>query len=68
MKKYYLLRLVNNSNFVLYETESPDRARAIAEFKSLFQGNPEFSHINLDDDGYAKVGNVSYCVATNWNE
>ena len=67
MKKYSLLELFpagqwnQSGNKVWAEHTCPTIAEAIAHFKTLY---PE---VNLDNDGYAKEGDQSFCVAEHFN-
>ena len=57
MKKFYFLYLENNSNKVLLECSRHTKTEARYYFQNYYP------HLKLDNDGYAKAGNVSYCIA-----
>jgi hypothetical protein len=60
MKDYFLLRLENGANVVLKTIGAKSRAAAIEFFNTYFYGT---GAPKLDADGYAKRGEVSWCVA-----
>lgn len=66
MKKYALLVLRNNANRVLAETTANSDAEAIAFFNSYvtvtYSGEGE-ERLNLDQNGYRKSGEITYCIA-----
>jgi len=57
MKKYALLRLKFNANFVIAEKFGHSKKDAI----KFFQEN--FPLLKLDDDCYSKIGDESWCIA-----
>lgn len=57
MKTYYLAKLFNGSNLVLATCKRTCEHDAIQYFRSL--GYP------LNEHGYFKEGEVTYCVAVN---
>ena len=62
MKKYYLLMLwpvgwSGSANKVMHESVKANSKEAIKEFQLLFP------HLLLNDDGYAKIESISYCIA-----
>lgn len=66
MKRYALLLLQNGGNQVCDEVGPCEKSTAIANFKE------RFPHLNLDNDGYAKIGlanggHITYCIAECWN-
>lgn len=60
MKRYALLRLENNANKVIFDCNAPDLASAVETFKA------HVTNVTLDEYGYGKLGNVSYCMAEYW--
>ena len=61
IKRYYLLKCHNNSNMVIAEEECVTITGAISSFKGTFP------NLKLDEHGYYKIGDVTYCVAIGWN-
>lgn len=61
MKRYALLSLLHNANAVIGECVAPDLKTAVSQFQMM---HPD---LGLDKDGYAKDGDVTYCVAEYWN-
>jgi hypothetical protein len=57
MKTYCLLLLRNNANTAIAEIEATSKAAAVQHFQLA---KPE---LKLNEAGYAKHGNTSYCVA-----
>ena len=57
MKRFAFLFLLNNSNMVMNEYYGITKADAVEHFQSK---HPE---LTLDEDGYCKVGQVTWCVA-----
>ncbi len=56
-KRFAFLELFENSNRVIAEGEYENKMVAVAAFQQ------KFPHLILNDDGYYKIGNLSYCVA-----
>ena len=57
MKRYAFLRLENNANKVIFETVAANVKDAAQQF------NRSLKNIQLDEYGYGKLGEVTYCVA-----
>lgn len=56
MKRFALLRLLYNANTTVGEVIAGNRQDAVKHFQYM-------APVTLDADGYAKVGEVSFCVA-----
>ena len=66
MKKFSLLKLFPTGNFasgnlVMNEVSWETKKKAIEFLQRLY---PE---LNLDDNGYAKHGEITYCVAEHYS-
>jgi len=59
MKKYALLKLFQSGNLVLKETTQGDMEDAVAYFQHVFN----ISGQTLNDNGYLKIGEITYTVA-----
>lgn len=60
MKRFAFLRLEHGGNKVIFDCNAPDLATAVKIIKE------HVTNVTLDDDGYGKLGNVSFCVAEYW--
>lgn len=60
MKRYALLRLENDTNKVVFDCHASDLASAVKTFQT------QLPSVTLDKYGYAKFGDVSFCVAEYW--
>ena len=62
MKKFFLLRLEHNANYVLLEKEYRDKTHAIMDFNNLLHST--YRNVKLDEDGYCKPegSNITFCV------
>jgi hypothetical protein len=58
MKRYALIRLLHNANTVIAECGPCDFEEALSKFRKMC-GNTLY----LDDDGYGKLGEVTFCIA-----
>ena len=57
MKRFALLRLENNANKVIFDTQAATMKNAIEQF------NKSLTSIQLDANGYGKLGDVTFCIA-----
>jgi hypothetical protein len=57
MKRFALLRLKHNANQVIMDTNALTLSDAVKKL------NPCIKGVQLDTDGYAKLGDVTLCVA-----
>jgi hypothetical protein len=62
IRTYYLLKCHNNANIVIASGKSSCISGAIGEFKNLFP------NLKLDQYGYYKIEDVTYCVASKAGE
>ena len=62
IRTFYLLKCRNKANIVIASGKSTSISGAIGEFKNLF---PD---LKLDQDGYYKIGDVTYCIASKAGE
>jgi hypothetical protein len=62
MKTFFLLELKFGANMVLNEIKRDNEGQAIEYYQKLY---PE---LRLNDNGYAKSGHVSYCIARKFGE
>lgn len=58
MKRYAFLRLQYGANQVIAECGPCDFKTALTKFREMVKPS-----LVLDDDGYAKLGDVSFCIA-----
>ncbi len=65
MKTFYLLALKDNGNKVICEFDCSTEEQAIYYFNNIMSLDVEGKTIplQLNDRGYQKVGEVSYCIA-----
>jgi len=61
MKRYALLSLLHNANKVIGECYAATKKEAVEKFQKTHP------YCLLDDDGYAKNMDLTYCVAEYWN-
>ena len=57
MKRFAFLRLERGANKVIFDANATDSKHAIEQFNKSLAG------IQLDMDGYAKLGDVTFCIA-----
>jgi hypothetical protein len=60
MKRFAFLKLEHGGNKVVFDTNAPDLFAAVETFKQ------HVVNVDLDEYGYGKRGDVSYCVAEYW--
>ncbi len=58
MKRFALLRLHNNANTVIFDCYADTVLEAVKQFNPCLTNMPQ-----LSDDGYCKVGDITFCVA-----
>lgn len=61
MKRFALLWLEYNANKVIFDTKAKDASTAIAQFNKSLTG------MKLDEHGYFKMGEVTFCIAEYFN-
>lgn len=62
IRTFYLLKCYKNGNNVISESRNIGISGAITTFKNLFP------NLKLDENGYYKIADVSYCIATGMGE
>jgi hypothetical protein len=57
MKRYAFLRLEHGANKVIFDVNAVDDKDAIEQFNECIVGS------QLNEEGYAKLGDVTFCIA-----